>query len=222
MDAAGEELADRIKALLGADPAVEERRMFGSRTFLVDGRILVGARAGGVLLVRVAEEQGAALSVRSGVSPAAMGARTMSARWLDVAPAVIADDQALMFWLDVAREHDDGRRHAARGSRSEGSDACRLRRCSMPSVRSHPARAARALLLTGTASACSRSVRQRAHGQCISGFGPERSISCCLIGAPQRGQARSALSAALGGGVFSYGPTDAGPAKRMRFRLIQL
>lgn len=104
MDAAGNELADRVRALLSADAAIEERRMFGSRAFLDDGRILVGARPGGVLLVRVDVENGAALVTRPGVSRAVMGARTMSAGWLDVVPEALKDDAALMFWLDVARE----------------------------------------------------------------------------------------------------------------------
>ncbi|MGB4136767.1 MAG: TfoX/Sxy family protein [Microbacterium sp.] len=103
MDAAGAELADRIRALLG-DDRIEERRMFGSRAFLSQGRILVGARKGGVLLVRVTVENGASLLGAPGVSRAVMGARTMSANWLDVDAAAIADDTALMFWLDVARE----------------------------------------------------------------------------------------------------------------------
>ncbi|WP_341941909.1 TfoX/Sxy family protein [Microbacterium sp. LWH10-1.2] len=109
MDAAGEELADRIRALMGADPSIEEKRMFGSRAFLMDGRILVGARKGGVLLVRVSEEQGAALAVRPGVARAVMGAKTMSASWLDVDVATVADDDALMFWIDAAREDSAGR-----------------------------------------------------------------------------------------------------------------
>ncbi|MDX2400104.1 MULTISPECIES: TfoX/Sxy family protein [Microbacterium] len=104
MDAAGNELADRVRALLSADAAIEERRMFGTRAFLDDGRILVGARPGGVLLVRVDDENGAALLTQPGVSRAVMGARTMSAGWLDVVPEVLGDDTALMFWLDVARE----------------------------------------------------------------------------------------------------------------------
>ena len=104
MDDAVSELADRIRALLSADVALEERRMFGSRAFLVDGRILVGARKGGVLLVRVTAEHGAALLTRSGAAPAVMGARTMSPSWLDVAPSAIEDDDSLMFWLDAARE----------------------------------------------------------------------------------------------------------------------
>lgn len=103
MDAAGAELADRIRALLGSD-SIEERRMFGSRAFLSGGRILVGARTGGVLLLRVDGEHCADLLTRPGVSRARMGARTMSANWLDVAPEALADDAALVEWLDIARE----------------------------------------------------------------------------------------------------------------------
>ena len=104
MDAAGDELADRIRALLSADVEIEERRMFGTRAFLDDGRILLGARPGGVLLVRVDDESGATLLTRPGTARAVMGSRTMSSGWLDVVPGVIEDDDELMFWLDVARE----------------------------------------------------------------------------------------------------------------------
>lgn len=68
MDAAGDELADRIRALLSADVEIEERRMFGTRAFLDDGHILLGARPGGVLLVRVDDESGATLLTRPGVA----------------------------------------------------------------------------------------------------------------------------------------------------------
>ncbi|GGM53225.1 TfoX/Sxy family protein [Microbacterium saperdae] len=105
MDAAGEELADRVRALLGGSADVEERRMFGTRAFLVDGHILVGARPGGTLLVRVDGQSGAALSTRAGVARAVMGARTMGTGWLDVSSGALADDGELMFWLDVAREN---------------------------------------------------------------------------------------------------------------------
>lgn len=108
MDAAGEELADRVRALLTLGGDVEERRMFGTRAFLIDGRILVGARTGGVLLVRVHEESGAALVVRPGVETAVMGPRRMGTGWLDVSPGATADDEALAFWLDVAREDAAG------------------------------------------------------------------------------------------------------------------
>ncbi|MFE6994441.1 TfoX/Sxy family protein [Microbacterium sp. NPDC057659] len=103
MDAAGTELADRIRALLGAE-GLEERRMFGSRAFLQGGRILVGARKGGILLLRVESEHSAELLLRPGVSRARMGGRTMSANWLDVASEALADDAELVAWLDIARE----------------------------------------------------------------------------------------------------------------------
>lgn len=108
MDTAGEELADRVRALLTLGGDVEEKRMFGTRAFLVDGHILVGARPGGVLLVRVREENGAALVTRTGVATAVMGPRTMGTGWLDVSPSATADDEALAFWLDVAREDAAG------------------------------------------------------------------------------------------------------------------
>lgn len=104
MDAAGNELADRIRAFLSADAEIEERRMFGTLAFLDDGHILLGARPGGVLLVRVDDENGAVLLTRPGVARAVMGARTMSAGWLDVLPSAIEEDEELMFWLDIVRE----------------------------------------------------------------------------------------------------------------------
>ncbi|MFS0854333.1 TfoX/Sxy family protein [Microbacterium sp. 179-I 3D4 NHS] len=103
MDAAAEELADRLRALLTMGDGVEERRMFGTRAFLAEGRILAAARRGGVLLVRVPPGEEEALLARRGVSRAVMGRQTMSARWLDVAAEIIADDEQLMFWLDAGR-----------------------------------------------------------------------------------------------------------------------
>lgn len=78
--------------------------MFGARVFLLEGRILVGARKGGILLVRVREESGAALLTRPGVAQAVMGKKQMGPTWLDVDRTLVADDADLLFWLDVARD----------------------------------------------------------------------------------------------------------------------
>jgi len=104
MDDAAIELADRVRALLMSEPGLEEKRMFGTRAFLLDGRILVGARKEGVLLVRVTDEKGAELLTEPGISVAVMGAKSMGPSWLDVASTAIEDDEALMFWVDAARE----------------------------------------------------------------------------------------------------------------------
>ncbi|MGM7696493.1 TfoX/Sxy family protein [Microbacterium sp. A84] len=109
VDARGTELADRVRALLGEEPGLEEKSMFGSRAFLLHGRILVGARKGGLLLVHVSDEQAAVLVLRPGAARAVMGSRTMKSGWLDVASDALADDDELMFWLDVAREDNSGR-----------------------------------------------------------------------------------------------------------------
>jgi cytochrome c551/c552 len=103
MDPAAE-LADRVRALLMSEPGLEEKRMFGTRAFLLNGRILVGTRNEGVLLVRVTDEKGTALLTEPGVAIAVMGAKTMGPSWLDVAQTAIEDDESLMFWIDAARE----------------------------------------------------------------------------------------------------------------------
>jgi hypothetical protein len=104
MDEAATELADRVRALLMSEPGLEEKRMFGTRAFLLDGRILVGARKGGTLLVRVTSEKGSALLTETGASIAVMGAKAMGPSWLDVAPIALEDEESLMFWVDAARE----------------------------------------------------------------------------------------------------------------------
>ena len=78
--------------------------MFGTRAFLDEGRILVGARKDGTLLVRVDEENGAVAVTLPGASRAVMGSRTMASGWIDVSASAIADDGALMTWIDMARE----------------------------------------------------------------------------------------------------------------------
>ncbi|HCS61309.1 MAG TPA: hypothetical protein DIW46_07930 [Microbacterium sp.] len=87
-----------------AESGLEEKRMFGTRAFLLNGRILVGTRKAGVLLVRVSEERGTELLTEPGVSVAVMGKKSMGASWLDIDPAVIEADEELMFWVDAARE----------------------------------------------------------------------------------------------------------------------
>lgn len=104
MDAARDELADRIRALLSGEPDLEERSMFGTRAFLRNGSILVCARKGGVLLVRIADERDAALLSEPGTARAVMGARTMGSGWIDVSSEALVTDEALLRWLDAARE----------------------------------------------------------------------------------------------------------------------
>lgn len=101
-------LIDRVRALLVDDPTLTEKSMFGSRAFLLDDRIVVAVFSGADLLVRVSAEQDAVLLLEPGAARAEMGAkkRSMGPGWLLVANEALSDDERLLFWIDVAREHN--------------------------------------------------------------------------------------------------------------------
>ena len=50
-------LADRIRMLVGDDPRITEKFMFGGLTFLLNGHILVGCKKDGGILVSVGKAQ---------------------------------------------------------------------------------------------------------------------------------------------------------------------
>ena len=52
-----EELANRIRELLGTEKGVEEKRMFGGLAFLINGNMAVAASGRGGLMVRVPPEE---------------------------------------------------------------------------------------------------------------------------------------------------------------------
>jgi len=75
---------------------VEERPMFGGLSFLVAGRLAVAVSGSGGLLVKTDDPEA---REEPGVEPMTMGARTSRA-WVQVAPATLADDDALDRWID--------------------------------------------------------------------------------------------------------------------------
>ncbi len=113
MSEAQHAMSDRVRALLVDDPTLTEKSMFGSRAFLLGERILVAVFSGADLLVRVDAEQDDVLLLEPGAARAEMGAkkRTMGPGWLLIDHDSLADDERLLFWIDVAREYND----AARG-----------------------------------------------------------------------------------------------------------
>jgi TfoX/Sxy family transcriptional regulator of competence genes len=78
-----EELAARIRKLIGAESAVTEEKMFGGLAFLVGGNMAVAASGQGGLLVRVDPEETEALLDEPGASPMEMRGREMTG-WLRV------------------------------------------------------------------------------------------------------------------------------------------
>lgn len=82
-----EQLAQRIRELLGEEPELSERKMFGGLAFLVAGHLAVAADSAGGVLLRVAPQHGADL-LDEHVRPMQMRGRVMTG-WLHVDPAAV-------------------------------------------------------------------------------------------------------------------------------------
>ena len=92
------ELADRIRAVVQAEPGLTERRMFGGLAFLIQGNMAVSASSQGGLLLRVDPAETESLISEPHVRRFEMRGRKMDG-WLRVdAEAVEADDD-LRGWV---------------------------------------------------------------------------------------------------------------------------
>ena len=97
--AVDEDLAGRMRAILGTTGAVREVRMFGGLCFMLNGNMLAGTSKRG-LLVRVGKDQHAGALARPGAKPMEMAGRSVNGYiFVDPAPS---DEQALREWLELA------------------------------------------------------------------------------------------------------------------------
>jgi len=94
-----EELADRLRALLGGRPGLTEQKMFGGLAFLIGGNMAIAASGQGGILVRVDPAQSDDLVATTSAEPMEMRGRSM-AGWLHVDTAAVADDDALGEWVE--------------------------------------------------------------------------------------------------------------------------
>lgn len=93
-----EELAERIRARVGAETGVSEQRMFGGLAFLINGNMAVAASGQGGLLARVDPEHAEALVDGDEVTPMVMRGREMRG-WLHVEPAALRTEAHLDQWV---------------------------------------------------------------------------------------------------------------------------
>lgn len=93
-----EDLAHRIRELLGPVGGIEEKRMFGGLAFLVNGNMSVAASHDRGLLVRVAPDDTEKLLARHHVDVMVMGGREMRG-WLRVAPDGVKTKRQLQGWV---------------------------------------------------------------------------------------------------------------------------
>jgi hypothetical protein len=93
-----EELADRMRELLGAEPNLTEKKMFGGLAFLIGGNMAIAASGQGGALVRVDPEQSDRLVETTAVELMVMRGRPMEG-WLRVGPDGLRTRQQLTKWV---------------------------------------------------------------------------------------------------------------------------
>ena len=107
-----EELAGRIRELVGARAEVTEQAMFSGLACLIGGNMAVAASGQGGLLVRVDPAESPALVAGSTAEPMEMRGRKMDG-WLRVDSKSVSDDAELQAW--VRRGVDYARALPAKG-----------------------------------------------------------------------------------------------------------
>lgn len=94
-----EQLADRIRTVLGDDPGIDERKMFGGLAFLLDGNMFVGLTQD--LMVRVGPDAWADALAQPHAREMDFTGRSMKG-YVYVSPEGIAEDDDLAAWIDRA------------------------------------------------------------------------------------------------------------------------
>ena len=95
-----EELAARIRELVGSESGLTEQKIFGGLAFLVGGNMAVAASGQGGLLVRVDPEESSGLVESTPAYNMVMRGRPMDG-WLRVDAADVADDAGLTRWVGL-------------------------------------------------------------------------------------------------------------------------
>ena len=94
-----EELAGRIRQLIGSDPDLTEKKMFGGLAFLVGGNMAVAASGQGGLMVRVDPDESKELVATTPAEMMEMRGRQMPG-WLRLGSADINSDSVLQEWVE--------------------------------------------------------------------------------------------------------------------------
>jgi TfoX N-terminal domain len=99
-----EVLAGRIRDLIGPDPELTEKKMFGGRTFLIRGHMAISASGQGGVLVHCHPERTDSLVTTTTATIAVMQGREMPG-WLRVGPGDLATDDDLSPWVEIGIAH---------------------------------------------------------------------------------------------------------------------
>ena len=99
-----EALAQRIRDIIGPDPELTEKKMFGGLSFLIRGRMAISASGQGGVFLHVGEDQGRELVATTKATTAIMRGREMPG-WLRVAAEYVATNDELSPWVELGIEH---------------------------------------------------------------------------------------------------------------------
>ena len=95
-----EQLADRIRELVGNEPDLTEKKMFGGLAFLIGGNMAVAASGQGGLLVRVGPAQSDTLVASTNARLMEMRGRSMQG-WLRVDLEDLRTKRELSKWVEL-------------------------------------------------------------------------------------------------------------------------
>jgi TfoX/Sxy family transcriptional regulator of competence genes len=95
-----QELAERIRQLIGNDPGLTEKKMFGGLAFLIRGNMAIAASSQGGALVRVDPAQSDSLIATTTAMLMHMRGRNMPG-WLRVSSDDLRTDDQLASWVEI-------------------------------------------------------------------------------------------------------------------------
>jgi TfoX/Sxy family transcriptional regulator of competence genes len=95
-----QDLADRIRELVGDQSEVTEKKMFGGLAFLIGGNMAVSASAQGGVMVRVDPAQSDKLVAATTARTVEMRGRPMQG-WLRVGPEHLRTKRQLAKWVQL-------------------------------------------------------------------------------------------------------------------------
>ena len=95
-----EALAGRIRDLIGPDPELTEKKMFGGLAFLIRGHMAISASGQGGVLVHAEPAQSDELIAAGKATVMVMRGREMPG-WLRVAAEHLAADDDLAPWVEI-------------------------------------------------------------------------------------------------------------------------
>jgi TfoX/Sxy family transcriptional regulator of competence genes len=99
-----EDLADRIRELIGTERALTEKKMFGGLAFLIGGNMAVAASGQGGIMVRVDPEESDTLVDKTNAYPAVMRGTPMQG-WLRVDAEHLRTKPQLAKWVELGTKY---------------------------------------------------------------------------------------------------------------------